>query len=752
MEDIDKDSMIQQPQNAGQVNNQGQKTINVSLFKNLCSYNSKTVNIEEIHRLVKYDSDVKDKTEAYRKTLQAVGKKEADDRIKGELVPACSIAVLFNTAGRQVTHILGFTGLAFVDLDGLEDVAKAFELIAADPHTLMAYITIGGNGIRAIYRYTRERIDDHLDSNSWPAAFQTGNSYFAKLVGQEFDGQCKDYSHLCGLAHDENVCFNLNAQPFIITDEEILQTSFTPSSESGKPRKNHPAGTTSASVEEAWPKVKSMLDKKNMVFQGGHHHDYVMFACFLFNRFGVDFDELLKWAEDEWSDYDSKQRESTIRSCYKKTDEHGTWKIRKPGGKDASAKLVTLREISDWFNKLYDLKYDEVKDMTYFREKDQTEWKEVNTHVTNTFRCRIAEEYGKRVQKGDVQDVIWSDIARFVHPVRDYLNALPKWDGKDRVAELTSYVTIEPAQSEQSAEEAQNDFRENFHKWMLGNVGMWLRDDVANQEMLILVGPQGIYKTTFFRCLLPPQLRNLYWENTHNSFHSKDDKIALSENCLVEVEEFNITKPDDVGEMKSLITALAIKERRPYARQRDEKHRLAGFCGTCNEQQFLTDDTGNRRFLCFLVSKIVHPDEWGVDFDQLYAQLQEELLSGKRYWFNKEEEQRLELQNKEFMLMSDEEMLILTYFRKPKAGEAGEWMNAANIAQWINGGRLGFGLTSKKIGSVLKRRKFISKHTSDGNFYQVVKLNSNQNQAELAEGRDDSVTERAQPEQSELPF
>lgn len=725
-------------------------TPNVSLFKNLCSYTSKTIGFEEIVRLVKYDSDVKDKTEAYRKTLLAVGKKEADDRIKTKLVPACSIAVVFNGAGRQVTHILGFTSLGFVDLDGLADVATAFHQVIADPHTLMAYITLGGNGIRIIYRYSREQNDAHLDSNSWPAAFQKGNNHFAALVGQEFDGQCADYSHLCGLAHDENVYVNQSAQPFIITDEEILQANFKPGFEGGKPRKDHPAGTAQASVEEAWPKVKGMLEKKNLAFQVGHHHDYVMYASFLFNRFGTDLDELLEWAEGEWSDYDSKQRESTIRSCYKKTDEHGTWKMRKPGGKDGNSKMVTLPEITEWLNKSYDLKYDMVTDMTYYRQKGDTEWKTVDIRTICTMRRKIAEEFGKRVLKGDVQDVIWSDEATLVHPVRDYINGLPKWDGKDHVTELASYVTIEPAQAEQSAEEAQREFTDYFHKWMLANVGMWLRDDVANHEMLIFVGPQGIYKTTFFRRLLPQELSNLYWENNHNSFKSKDDKIALGENCLVEVEEFNITKPDDVGEMKSLITAQNIKERRPYARQREEKHRLAGFCGTCNEQHFLTDDTGNRRFLCFLVRKIVHPDEWGVNFDQLYAQLRDEFKNGERFWFNHEEEQRLELQNDEFRLMSDEEMLILNHFRKPKPGEVGEWMNSASIGQHINGGRLGYGISTKKIGSVLTRRKFPFKHDSTGNFYMVIEINHKQKQTEDVD--DNPESEQKQPQQTELPF
>ena len=152
--------------------------------------------------------------------------------------------------------------------------------------------------------------------------------------------------------------------------------------------------------------------------------------------------------------------------------------------------------------------------------------------------------------------------------------------------------------------------------------------------MLILVGPQGIYKTSFFRHLLPDELKRFYWENNHNTFSSKDDQIALGENCLVEVEEFNITTPKEIGVLKSSLTANNIKERRPYARQREEKHRLAGFCGTCNEQFFLADETGNRRFLCFLVQKIKNPREWDLDYDQLYAQLRDEFLSGFQYWFN----------------------------------------------------------------------------------------------------------------------
>lgn len=723
-----------------------------NLFKNLCSYNSKQIGFDELERLIKYDADVKDKSAAYLSMKKAVGKREADAQVKQKELPAVSVQVIFNGAGKQMQHILGFTSLAFSDIDDIDDVDAAFNQVIADPHTLMAYKTVGLEGLRIIYKYVREQPDTHIDSVSWKAAFQKGNNHYATLTGQEYDNQCADYTHLCGLAHDENAYVNKNAVPFVITDEEILKANFDAGFEGGKPRKLYPAGTSTTSVEEAWPKVKAMLEKKNMTFSPGHHHDYVMHASFLFNRFGTDLDELLEWAAEEWSDYNSKQCESTIRSCYKKTDEHGTWKIRKQSQKSERLEIINLPEIEAWLKERYDLKYDDVTDLTYYREKEQDRWVALDEREIRTLRRKIATDTCKRVLKSDVQDVLWSDTSILVHPVRDYLNGLPKWDGTDRVELLASNVIVEPAQAGQDAVEAQHDFTERFHKWMLGNVGMWLNDQVVNHEMLILVGPQGIYKTTFFRYLLPPQLRHLYWENTQNSFRQKDDKIALGENCLVEVEEFSITSPYDIGVMKSLITALSIKERRPYGRQREEKHRLAGFCGTCNDQQFLSDETGNRRFLCFLVSNVRHPSEWGLDYQQFYAQLRDEFRRGDRYWFNREEELQLEKQNDEFRLMSDEEMLVRTYFRKPRGSESGEWMNSANICQYINGGRIGYGLSTKKIGSVLRRLKFKKDHKANGNFYLVVKIPAKQRQAEITSEIDSVEQEQKEPQQTELPF
>ena len=82
-------------------------------------------------------------------------------------------------------------------------------------------------------------------------------------------------------------------------------------------------------------------------------------------------------------------------------------------------------------------------DLTYYREKEQDRWVALDEREIRTLRRKIATDTCKRVLKSDVQDVLWSDTSILVHPVRDYSNALPPWDGRDRVAELAGYVVAD---------------------------------------------------------------------------------------------------------------------------------------------------------------------------------------------------------------------------------------------------------------------------------------------------------------------
>ena len=279
----------------------------LSLFQCLTSVPSKAVGLEEVVRLIRYDNGVTAKTENYRRMASVLGKEKADEEVKKKLVPAFSVGVLFDGNGRGAANVLGFTGLALCDIDHVsgegqevrgerndQALNESFEKATADPHALMVYRTISGDGLRIIYRYVRD--EGPLTATSWRAAFLKGNTYFAELTGHDYDTQCTDYSRLSGMAHDDEVYVNWEAEAFVITDEEILEANFDGRGEKGKPRKEYAAGSHAVTVEEAWPRVEQTLARRQMVYQSGHHHDYVMHAAFLFNRYGADQDELLTWA------------------------------------------------------------------------------------------------------------------------------------------------------------------------------------------------------------------------------------------------------------------------------------------------------------------------------------------------------------------------------------------------------------------------------------------------------------------------
>jgi len=730
----------------------------VSLFASPASYTSKLVTLDEIVRFIRYDNTLRERTAQFRSTMNAMGKKTANKNIKEKLVPAFSVAVAFKGMGHSSEQATGWTGLAMCDIDKVDDPVEleaAFERLTHDSHVLMVYHTISGTGLRVIYRYQREN-DLRIDDTSWRAAFLYGNEQLSLVAGHAFDTACSDYTRLSGMACDPHLYVNLDAEPYVIPTDLIVEENCE-HQEHGKARSVSSAGTFSAELPQAWQHIQQLLYGKGLQWEPGHHHDYILHAAYLFNRYGVALEALLQWAEREWGDYNKEERARAIRHAYKDVSRHGTWKLNIPA-KARENVMITLPEIRQWLSERIEVVYNLVTDQmlwcpkaseTGFQPSGQP-WKLVDNIQYNTFRGMIAQETGKRVLPNDVKSVVESNFARQIHPVREYIQQLPEWDGTDRIAELAAHVHVESTPAYRSQQEAQEAFRQSFHKWLVGMVATWMSDKEGNEQILTLIGPQGIYKTTFFRHLLPHQLSAYLWENNHNSFHSKDDKIALSENCLVQIEEVEAFEGRDMSELKALATSHDIKERRPYAVFRELKPRLASFCATGNKQRILTDTSGSRRWLCFLISDIDNPHEWNLDYEQLYAQLYHEYRQGFRYYLTRDEEKRLEQSNRFFQQVSPEEELISSRLRKPRGHETCKLMSASMIAVLLCGG-INRGLSIKKIAESMRALKFTSK-TKDGyDYYRVIEIPFDQQQQHISMAMENGESENEAKEES-LPF
>ena len=127
------------------------------------------------------------------------------------------------------------------------------------------------------------------------------------------------------------------------------------------------------------------------------------------------------------------------------------------------------------------------------------------------------------------------------------------------------------------------------------------------------------------------------------------------------------------------------------------------------------------------------------------------LRQGFRYWFGKDEQQRVEQHNEAFRIESDEEQLIRSRLRIPRIGEKITRMNASMICQFINGGSVGRGLSTRKIGIIMTQLGFKKVHTNQGWFYEVFQIPFDQIQSSLATPYE-KQQEKSEPQEEDLPF
>jgi hypothetical protein len=339
------------------------------------------------------------------------------------------------------------------------------------------------------------------------------------------------------------------------------------------------------------------------------------------------------------------------------------------------------------------------------------QWLPVSDRIVNTLWRALSKS--KKVRTKEIYNIIESDFSPDFHPLRSYLEHLPPWDGGDHILAMSVSVSVKGEVEEQML------FAQYLKKWLVGMVAGWIDPQVVNNVILVLIGEQGSYKTTWFNYLLPPQLRQYFRIKTNSSHMNKDDLLALTQYGLVCYEELDTMRPSELNQLKSAVTMQSVDERIPYDRYPDHRPHVASFCGTGNNIQFLSDPTGNRRWMPFEVESIESPREHPFDYEGIYSQAYALYRRGFQYWFSREEIQKLARHNKAFETPCLEKDLISERFRLPGAGEKGEFVTTTHIFQTI-AGNLVRELSANKIGRVMTDLGFQRMRSQGERGYLVV--------------------------------
>ena len=331
-------------------------------------------------------------------------------------------------------------------------------------------------------------------------------------------------------------------------------------------------------------------------------------------------------------------------------------------------------------------------------ENDGTEkWEPMNDWKLNTLWKKMAKE--KPVIFDHMKKVINSDSFPDFHPFRFYLEHLPPWDHKnDYILEMSLSVSVKGGVEEQMR------FAEYLRKWLVAMVAGWVDEREVNHVILIFIGEQGIYKTTWFNYVLPPELRRYFYTKTNAGRMTKDDLLVLAQYGLVCYEELDTMSSRDLNQLKSAVTMPSVDERAPYASFADHRKHIASFCGTGNNVQFLSDTTGTRRWLPLEVEQIESPRDHPFNYEGIYSQAYALYQEGFEYWFSPKEIRQLSEHNSQFETPKDELELVDYYFRHPIGADTGEFMPTAIAKQIVSSP--GMNVSTVALGRAFKKLGF----------------------------------------------
>lgn len=722
--------------------------------------------LEGVANIVRTDEKLAVFTRSYRQTGSKTFKNESQ---------LFSVACLFE-GGKGRSNIRQLTGMSLVDFDHVvpntndfskvntnrtnytnkvTTLAEMKAKIIADPHTLMSYITMSGNGLRVIFTYEiapefsgvpKDEEEVKKFEAYYQQAFYAGNAYYEKLLGAKADMQCKNITRLSGLAHDPDVFLRPEAEVVPFTAEEISTAATAYAKQSKEDKQMQRIQTYFDTL------IAPQLAKDNIVFRSGSHNDYVMRVGYKLAERRFSKKVALRWAMQKFGK-DYPDTEQVVTSCFANASPHG-----KQGGGGGDRKVASVDEIKSFLDGHVSLRFNEITSrveyLSHTEEKfkshtddifkshtDSTDftdvapyvcgdimsaqadeksvesvrsvcqkeipvWTPINDRKVNSLWSKMSEV--TRVNKQDLYSIIESDYVPVFNPFTEYLSTLqsvesvrsvcqnksPSVGEKDYIRELARTIRVKGGEQEQML------WYRYLKKWLVGMVASWLSDDVVNNVILVLIGEQGAYKTTWFNYLLPPPLKQYFYTKTNANRMSKDDILTLAQYALVCCEELDTMRPAELNQLKAAVTMPSIDERAAYAHYHEHRKHIASFCGTGNNTQFLSDPTGNRRWLPFEVESIVSPRDHPFHYEGIYSQALALYKSGFQYWFTKEEIQELNRHNKQFETPRLEHELVDLYFRKPTDSELGEFMSVARALQIISNG------ISQKLSAVNVGRAF----------------------------------------------
>lgn len=279
----------------------------------------------------------------------------------------------------------------------------------------------------------------------------------------------------------------------------------------------------------------------------------------------------------------------------------------------------------------------------YNRMTHRVEWACGEDRWTEQTAFDEIAEAGRRHGYRPTQTVLEQHLRAIVagneyHPARDWIASKP-WDGVSRFDKFASTLCVAKGFDRVLAETM-------LRKFLTSAVAAaYTETGVKAEHVLILSGPQGIRKTTWFANLAP-------FGMVKTGAHFQPGVVdSLRQNTTSWITEWGEAKHTmtraNAEQMKAFLSDTEDVYRMPYGRVDERFPRMTVFCGSENNQEFLVDATGNRRF--WIIPVVWCHTEHGLDMQQVWAEIKAGYDAGYTWWMDSETEKAVSKINESHM-------------------------------------------------------------------------------------------------------
>lgn len=354
-----------------------------------------------------------------------------------------------------------------------------------------------------------------------------------------------------------------------------------------------------------------------------------------------------------------------------------------------------LNDIEKWLTFNYELRYNIVK------LRVEVAGQEMSQRVFNNMWVQGKKVFDKDLNTETLDKIINSSLSREYSPLLEFFDRYKDRQPTGVIYELFDCIDTDTGMSE-------GEFFPTFafhfgRKWLVSLIAAAHGEN--SPLMLVLCGRKtGTGKTEFFRRLLPPELVE-YFDNFKIDTSDKDTFIKMCTYWLLLDDEMGGRSNKDAIEFKSLSSRDKMSVRQAYGRYAEMMHRLCVLCATSNEEQVVNDDD-NRRIIPIRVLAIDKDRYNKVDKIDLLIEAYHLYKTGFDWRILDEEKVLLHTHTGEFRQVDPEIEALTSCFRKPGAGEFGDFKTTTMLYSHIVTRYPGTKITVKRLGQLLLRAGF----------------------------------------------